>query len=222
MSAFPGFTSAETFTQVPDSLFRLLNEIEDLGELKVTLYVLWQIEHMQGAQLFISRAEMAEDAGFMSKVSAAELDQGLEQAVRRGTLLRLEGSGGGLYVLNSPRGRATAEALARSASGESAHSPLAMPRQTPNIFKLYEENIGALTPLMADALKDAERDFPAEWIAEAFAEAVSRNKRNWKYVEAILKRWKEEGRAEKQNRRDAEENRGSDVNRKVEEFLKRK
>ena len=39
----------ETFTPVPDSFFRhLLSEIEDADELKVTLYALWRIEHMEG------------------------------------------------------------------------------------------------------------------------------------------------------------------------------
>lgn len=72
-------------------------------------------------------------------------------------------------------------------------------------FKLYEENIGPLTPLIADALKDAEQMYPEEWIAEALEIAVLKNKRNWKYVEAILKRWKVEGHAKKQDRRDAQE-----------------
>jgi DnaD/phage-associated family protein len=80
-----------------------------------------------------------------------------------------------------------------------------VPQPRPNIFKLYEENIGPLTPLVADALKDAEREFPAEWIADALGEAVKRNKRNWKYAEAILKRWKQDGRYEGKNRKDAGE-----------------
>jgi DnaD/phage-associated family protein len=62
-----------------------------------------------------------------------------------------------------------------------------------NIFKLYEQNFGALTPMIADALKDAEATYPAEWIENAMTEAVENNKRNWKYVEAILKRWQVDG-----------------------------
>ena len=52
-------------------------------------------------------------------------------------------------------------------------------------------------------------------------EAVRRNKRNWKYVEAILRGWKEEGRGKKQNSRNAEESRGRDVEKQLEEFRKR-
>lgn len=49
MTIFNGFTSSETFTQVPDSLIRLMNEIDDLAELKVTLYAIWWIEHLEGS-----------------------------------------------------------------------------------------------------------------------------------------------------------------------------
>ena len=62
------------------------------------------------------------------------------------------------------------------------------------MFKLYEENIGPLTPLIADALKDAEEKYPANGLRKRLRLAVKNNKRNWKYVEAILKRWKEEGK----------------------------
>jgi DnaD/phage-associated family protein len=105
----------------------------------------------------------------------------------------VENSEGGFLFLNSPRGRASAEALAKGQWRESAHIPSTAPRDMPNIFKLYEENIGPLTPLIADTLKDAEQEYPADWTKEAFTIAVARNKRNWKYIEAILKRWKEEG-----------------------------
>jgi DNA replication protein len=218
MTDFPGFTSAETFTSVPDAVFRLLGEIDDLDELKVTLYVLWRLEHLEQPARYISQPEIAADNGFMRGLTADGLNSGLEKAVRRGTLLRVESDAGGLYLLNSPSGRVSADALRKNPPGASAH---AMPRETSNIFKLYEENIGALTPLIADALKDAENTYSAALIGEAFMEAVKMNKRNWKYIEAILRRWKEEGRAEKQDRRDTQEDRGRDVTRKVEDFLKR-
>lgn len=199
---FPGFTSSETFTPVPDSFFRLMNDITDADELKVTLYVLWRIEHIEGRFRYICRSEILDDNGFMSRMSAAEVDSGLEKALRRGTLLTVESDAGGFYFLNSPRGRASAEALKNGNWRDSARVPSTAPLSRPNIFKLYEENIGPLTPLMADTLKDAEKEYPAEWLAEAFSIAVERNKRNWKYIAAILRRWKDEG-YEGKNRKDA-------------------
>jgi DNA replication protein len=208
---FKGFTDHETFTQVPDSFFRLVNDIDDVNELKVTLYVLWRIEHMEGAFRNICRSEIIEDEDFMAGITAEALDVGLEKAVQRGTLLRVESDQspkegfGGFYFLNSPRGRAAAEALKKGDWRASARSSSAAPRERPNIFKLYEENIGPLTPLIADALKDAEQTYAEDWIAEAIELAVKNNKRNWKYAEAILKRWKEEGRHEGKDRQNAGE-----------------
>jgi DnaD/phage-associated family protein len=198
MTTFPGFTSSETFTQLPDSFFRLLGELDDLDELRVTLYVLWRFEHLEARMRYISLGQIAEDDGLMRGLTAAGLAAGLEKAVGRGTLLRVENDAGGLYLLNSPLGRAIAASLEKD-PGRAAGAVTFPPRDRPNIFKLYEENIGPLTPLMADMLREAESEYKAEWLREAFEIAVTRNKRNWKYIEAILKRWKEEGKDERKD-----------------------
>ena len=226
MKTFPGFTDSETFTQLPDSFFhQLLNEIEDAAELKVTLYVLWRIGHMEGRFRSLCRSEMVEDAAFLAGVGEPGLDSGLEKAVRRGSLLRVQNDEGGFYFLNSPRGRAAAEAMqkgdwrAAARQGPSA-SPHSLAPVRPNVFKLYEENIGPLTPMIADALKDAEATYSEDWIAEALEIAVKSNKRSWKYVEAILRRWKEEGHGEEQDRRDAEKDRRRYVQGKYADYIK--
>ena len=212
---FKGFSDSETFTQIPDSFFRqLLNEIDEADELKVTLYALWRFEHMEGRLRFLR----AED---FSKCVPDPV-RALEKAVQRGSLLQVEKDAAVLYFLNSPRGRSAAEAIAKGQRDVPAGAaPSNPPLERPNIFKLYEENIGPLTPIIADALKDAEQTYPPEWVAEALEIAVKSNKRNWKYVEAILRRWKEEGHAKEQDRRDAKEPHGREVKRKVEDFLKR-
>jgi len=66
--------------------------------------------------------------------------------------------------------------------------------ERPNLFTLYEQNIGALTPMLAEVLRDAEKEYPAAWIEEAIREAVEHNARSWKYIAAILERWKKEGK----------------------------
>ena len=212
MKKFIGFTEHETFSRVPDSLVQsLLPEIESADELKVTLYAIWRFEHMESRRPFLRASDFS---GLVTEPAAA-----LELAVQRGTLLRVDGASESLYFLNSPRGRAAAGALTQGHWQPGVSTP--PPPDRPNIYKLYEENIGPLTPLLADALKDAEQSYPPEWVADALAEAVLNNKRSWKYVEAILRRWKEEGHGKEQNRRDSEEPRGRDVTRKVEDFLKR-
>jgi DnaD/phage-associated family protein len=62
-----------------------------------------------------------------------------------------------------------------------------------SIYALYEENIGQLTPLVADELKEAEELYPQEWLRPAFETAAALNKRSWRYVARILERWAVEG-----------------------------
>ena len=191
MPIFNGFTSSETFTAVPDSLLRdLLAEIEDADELRATLHAIWRIEHMEGPVRFLRRADFG---GFAS---------GVDKAVSRGTLLKVQNEAGEFFFLNSPRGRVSVEAI-QSGRFDPSNVQNAPPVERSNIFKLYEENIGALTPLIADMLREAEKEYPSAWFEEAFEIAVAKNARNWKYVEAVLKRWKEKGKDERKDQQDA-------------------
>ena len=191
MNKFGGFTSSETFTRIPDSFFRdLLNRIDDPEELRATLHALWRFDHMEPPLRFLRRADFGEYA------------PGADKAVARGTLLRFENESGEYFLLNSPLGRAALDAL-QSGKFDPASMPSMPPVERSNIFTLYEQNIGALTPLVADMLTEAEKEYPPAWLQEAFEIAVARNVRNWKYVEAILKRWKEKGRDEGKDQQDA-------------------
>ncbi len=205
-------------SSLPDLFFqRLLREITALDELKVTLYALWRIEHMAGSFRAIAEADMEPgDIG----LAPEDVRSGLEAAVKRGSLIRCVHDGKAAYFMNSPQGRAASETFAASGwpeSGDVSSAPL----ERPNIFRLYEENIGPLTPLIADALSDAENTYPPAWVAEAIELAVKHNKRSWKYSEAILRRWKEEGRAEKQSGRDDQASRQHDVEDKIKKFVGR-
>jgi len=191
MPTFNGFTSSETFTAVPDSLLRdLLAEIEDADELRATLHAIWRIEHMEGPVRFLRRADFG---GFAS---------GVDKAVSRGTLLKVQNEAGEFFFLNSPRGRVSVEAI-QSGRFDPSNVQNAPPVERSNIFKLYEENIGALTPLIADMLREAEKEYPSAWFEEAFEIAVAKNARHWRFVEAVLKRWKEKGKDERKDQQDA-------------------
>src|SRR6266487_872817 len=204
MTKFKGFSDSETFTQLPDTFFhQILKQVDDAAELKVTLYLLWRVEHMEGPFRALSRMDFnIKELG----LPAEDITHGLEKAVQRGSLLKVQKETAVYFLLNSPRGRAGVQAI-ESGQWNPKAGISAPPMERPNIFKLYEENIGPLTPLIADALKDAEELYSAEWVSETIDLAVKHNKRSWKYCEAILKRWKEEGRGEKQDRRDAEKDR---------------
>lgn len=64
------------------------------------------------------------------------------------------------------------------------------------ISKAYQNEIAMLTPMIADELRDAVKTFPLKWILDAIHEAAVQNKRGWKYVLAILTRWKAQGNQE--------------------------
>jgi len=233
MPAFPGFSEgSERFIGLPGQFFQeLLPRIDHLGELKLTLYVFWSLDRTEDAFRYLRRADILEDDGFMGGLgddpasAQAALDEALERCVRRGTLLRasveLEAGEESLYFLNSPKGRAALGAIAR---GEWRHTgdvrtPVAVSPDRPNIFRLYEENIGPLTPMIADKLRDAEQEYPAQWIEDALRIAVENNARNWNYAEAILKRWQEGGRDDRKDRRDTEKDRRRFVEGEFSEFI---
>jgi DNA replication protein DnaD len=70
-------------------------------------------------------------------------------------------------------------------------------------------------------LREAEKNYPSAWFEEAFEIAVSRNIRNWKYVEAILTRWKENGKDERKDQSDIVKDADRYTDSEFSEFLKR-
>ncbi|GBD11689.1 hypothetical protein HRbin23_01361 [bacterium HR23] len=200
---FAGFPARCAFTPVPAPFFGpLLEEIDDPAELKTALRVVHLLSQKRGAQRFVSLAELAGDLPLARALQGCStpLEQALEACVRRGVLVAVEVAQDGrqerLFLLNTPQGRVLAQRLA-SGQGKAptAHPPpLERPSLPPNIYRLYEENIGVLTPLVAELLKDAEQTYPPQWIADAIQEAVRQNRRSWKYVEAVLRRWAREGK----------------------------
>ncbi len=218
MKPFKGFTNSESFTQLPDTFFhQLLNQIDDTAELKVTLYFLWRVEHMDGPFRALRESDFdVEEIG----LSADEVRVGLEKAVKRGSLLKAKKGAVNYFLLNSPRGRAGAQAI-KSGKWNPEVAVSTSPMERPNIYKLYEENIGPLTPLIADMLEEAEGLYREEWFEEAFTIAVKNNKRNWRYVEAILKRWKEEGKNGKKDQQNSDKGSERYTDSQFSEFLKR-
>ena len=215
---FDGFPSGKVrLTPVPAQFFsELLPEIDHMDEMKLTLYVFWRLDRMEQPVRYLQRQDFAQDERFMQGLGEQPekaLDEALELAVQRGTLLQADIQPGKqaerLYFLNSPRGRAAYQAVLRGEWLPTGDEQIAveLAPEAPNIFRLYEENIGPLTPMIAQSLAEAEDTYPATWIEEAFQIAVERNARNWRYVEAILKRWYDEGRDDQKDRRDTEKDR---------------
>ncbi len=218
MEQFKGFPAKTQFTPLPNLFFSaLLPQISDITELKVTLYLLATLYRRRGYPRFVSLGELLGSTSLMRSLSRADepapetLARALEMATKRGTILHLILEKGGanedVYFINTESDR---EAVAKIQSGELSLPALKAMGQgyletegPPDIFTLYEQNIGILTPMIAEELKEAERLYPAGWISDAVREAVTQNRRKWSYISAILERWSSEGRESGAYRRDS-------------------
>ena len=218
MEQFKGFPVKMQFTPLPNLFFSaLLPQISDITELKVTLYLLATLYRKRGYPRFVSLEELLGSASLMRSLSQADgspaetLVGALEMATKRGTILHLVLDKGGatedVYFLNTESDRETVAKIQRgelSLPGLKARGQGYLDtEEPPDIFTLYEQNIGMLTPMIAEELKEAERLYPADWIRGAVREAVTQNRRKWSYISAILERWSSEGRESGAHRRDS-------------------
>ncbi|MDZ4768742.1 MAG: DnaD domain protein [Chloroflexota bacterium] len=207
---FSGFraASAASFPVYASFITDALPLIDDLGELKVTLYALWAIRQREGSTRYLLLGDFA-SAGLFPAATADPLIDALDRACARGTLIsetmRAEHDLR-LFFINDDAGRAAA---AQVRVGHTlpldGDLPVTILPPRPSIYALYEQNIGALTPMIRDELLSAEREYPAGWLEEAMRLAVSGNKRNWRYIRAILDRWEKEGKTHETAPRSAAE-----------------
>ena len=82
--------------------------------------------------------------------------------------------------------------LKKDIKKERTTTTTAAPKKS-NAFALYESNIGPLTPIISDTLKDMEQTYTEAWVLRAIQEAATSNVRNLKYIGGILAGYKERG-----------------------------
>lgn len=210
---FDGFLVAtEPGVTIPAAFFTdVLPGLVDLGEIQVTLAAFRLASEEGGIESPIAERSLLRDRPLRTSLrvtgSPREPDRriaaGLDLATGRGTLLRFQADFGESretwYYVNTPANQALVAAMGRGAIAppeavwKERNVPAIQPER-PNIFRLYEQNIGLLSPLLADQLIDALETYPAEWIEEAISESVSYNRRSWRYIQRILEKWATEGR----------------------------
>jgi len=209
---FPGFPDRMELIPIPGAVFgTLLREIDDLAELKTLLHVLRLLHGQPRAPRFVRRAALLADTGLLdaltvpvAQTTEEVVSHALDLAVRRGTLLAIAVTDGSAddvcYLLNTSANERIVQQVQAGARTLGDLGPAPVPREPappdnrPTIYDLYEQNIGLLTPLLAEELREAAAAFPAAWIEDAFREAVGQNKRNWRYVRRILESWASRGR----------------------------
>lgn len=214
---FAGFPTGALRTSIPNVFFsEVLAQIEDEAELRVNLYVFYALARRKGYPRFVTLNELRAEAPLLAALgngsdagATEKLERGLEAAIERGTLLVLDMEQDErrerLIFLNTASDRRAIEQIQDGRIQLGRVLPpvrAAAASAKGNVFQLYEENIGPLTPIVAEELREAEALYPVEWIEEAFREAALLNKRSWRYADAILRRWATEGRKREKTGRD--------------------
>ncbi len=205
---YQGFPRKVRQVPVPAPLLgSLLEQIDDLAELKCTLRVISLLSEKRGYPRFLTLREIQSDESLARAVPGIErqktpelIEKALGRAVKRGTLSFVVLGAGHkrqpIFGLNTESDRAALARLANRPPPDdlSKYEPVGSPVERPNIFEMYEQNIGLLSPIISDQLREAEEMYHEDWIEDAFSEAVTQNKRSWRYISAILERWEREGR----------------------------
>lgn len=198
---FEGFAHGQFgWLPLPPGFFsQWLPLIDDVDELKLTLFCLYALaQQPKHAVPYLRRRHLSHENSPMATWTEEQLEAALARCVVRGTLLVVEvvlqEQPELVYFINTPRGRSAVQQVLAGRwrphdEGDAASAPV-----RPNVYALYEQHIGLLTPLIADELKDAQEEFPSQWLEDAIKIAAENNKRHWKYVRGILNRWKIEGR----------------------------
>ena len=221
MKQFNGFPAKSVFTPLPGIFFSsLIPQISDIAELKVTLYIFEALYPKKGSPKFVTYHELRDNIGLIKslqdsgKTPEEALREALQKAVERGTILSIPVNNGSvpenIYLLNTEDNRKAIEKIRDGSLQLPGLTPAdiaaAPPVEPPDIFVMYEENIGMLTPIIADELWDAEKNYPADWIRDAIKESVALNKRNWRYISRVLERWSTEGKKDGTHQRYIKEN----------------
>ncbi len=214
MATFKGFKDGRVeMSQIPSPVFtELVPLIDDLAELKVVLFCFWALPQKEGKYRYLRREDFLNHAPLMNGLAVIDpqtpndelLDDALKKTVMREALLcakvQIGDKSTDLYFVNTPLGR---DAVAQIKAGYSVTgneaNPIEILPPRPTIYKLYEDNIGMITPMIADELKDIEQEFPPSWLEEALSISVQANKRNLRYIRAILERWRTEGKDSGEN-----------------------
>jgi len=218
MTKFEGFPSGGRvqYTAVPNAFFSgLLPQITDVTELKTILYVMASLYTKKGSPRYVAVSELLENSALMQGIDNSEekLRGALKLAVDHGALVSVTTEGEekpqDIYFLNDEPNRHVVEKIKsgelKLAGLKAAKAIPVAAEPLPDIFTLYEQNIGILTPMISEELRDAESRYPAGWIHDAIKEAVLHNKRNIRYITKILENWSVEGRSDGTYQRDTKE-----------------
>ena len=208
--AFQGFIKGVRYIPVPTPIFgELLEEIKDINELKIVLRIIRLLHDKKGMERCVTLEELLADRVLAVSLNFSDISERRTQILRaleishtRNIFIRVDkkDNSPSLYFLNTEFERQTVGTVS-TFELQSELEPWEPVQNRPNIYSLYEQNIGILTPIVAEKIEEAEQKYPLQWIEEAISEAVSLNARNWRYISRILERWEIEGKEDGESRK---------------------
>lgn len=197
--AGPLFPPNSEVTPIPNGFFsHVLPELKDADQVRVILHAFYAIRCKRVFPRFVTRRELTSNEPLLvglGEDGPARVERAIDGALAQQVLVSVQTTAETLLFINDEQGRRSAT---RVRAGELSVAPAAPPEPLPageggTLVELYEANFGALTPLIAEQIADAQQHYPAEWLPKAMKLAVAANVRRWNYVMAILDRWQNEG-----------------------------
>ena len=188
-------SSQESLTTLLVTIIALIKRVNDLNTLKCMLRIIDIIAKTNDTMTIpIQQKTLLKDSLLLQYIGKPnEIMKALQNALQLGLLSQHVDSDAEIeYSLIYPDTGDYDKNKSRTADDHNFHD-----KNTPasiGIFKLYEENIGLITPLVAESLAEAETRYSSQWVLEAFKLATTRNKRSWAYISRILERWFIEGK----------------------------
>jgi len=193
---------APNYTQVPNDYFDLVMEMTE-AEIKIISVLIRYTFGYHRDEIEMSVRKLAH----FTKMSTSSVWVGAEKLEARGLIARSVSNNttATVWTVVISDTKLYRQIVKTVSNDSEEKQPLPLKRKKerkdeddvlPTISRDYEAEIGIITPMIADELREASTAYPVQWTLDAIHEAAIQNKRGWKYVLAILERWKAQGNQE--------------------------
>lgn len=198
-----GFSDKTKYLGLPVTIFsEIIEKIENITDFKILLRLIYLTQTKKGKFQFCTIDELLADRILMRTLQKTYpqsdkkeiIEKSFNQLIKLELIIKISQKSDNekAYFLNTKFNRSVANKFSNHSIEKL--EPWEGDEFVSNIFALYEQNISTLTPIIAEKLREAEENYPPDWIHEAFTEAVKNNKRNWAYISSILTKWNIQGK----------------------------
>ena len=204
------FKTGQKMIPVPAQLFtEILPRLHNESQLRATLYTWYAIASRGSGQRYAYLSQLLTDPVLLSWFTHLGgkngILHGLDLSCREGIFLQLQideddkilapNDESGARLISNLKADMKSELVAHRNQSRGSNPRTDYEKAAVStVIEKYENEIGILTPVIADMIAIAEQAYPTTWILEALDIAAQSNARSWKYVTAILARWKNEGK----------------------------